>query len=240
MELILKKRKLLTLAEGERKRPDPTIPDNTASTSLSPQSPLDQWDDANATILHIITKSVDDQIKSQLKGLTSAAEAWSRLTTHFKTRTHSTTSHTTQSPIPSQDNSRTSRKSPLSHKPKSANSTSKSSERPKCLNCRKFGHVVEVCWAEGGGAEGVSPKRKKSKGQGTGERSEGLAWTTRQDWKQSKTHQTYTAHSDEDTLRTRRSSRHIHFIIDSGASSHMTNDASHYSSFHKLETPTPI
>jgi len=77
MELLLKKRKLLTLAVGDRKQPSPDIPNNTTSTSVSPSSLLDLWDKDNATTLAIIAKSIDDQVKSLLKGESLAAEAWS-------------------------------------------------------------------------------------------------------------------------------------------------------------------
>jgi hypothetical protein len=112
-----------------------------------------------------------------------------------------------------------------------------------CLNCQKLGHSVDRCWAEGGGAEGISPKRMEleSKGWKAGGRINKSVQTVR-DQKPSPTHQTYTTHSDEDALCTHKISeyQHIPFIIDSGASSHMTNDSSHLSSFHTLDPLTQI
>jgi hypothetical protein len=76
MELLLKKRKLLTLAVGDRKRPSPDIPNNTASTSVSPSSLLDLWDKDNVTTLAIIAKSVDDQVNIRMSTLFTSGNEW--------------------------------------------------------------------------------------------------------------------------------------------------------------------
>jgi hypothetical protein len=112
MELILKRRKLLTLAEGTWEQPDTNISDNTTSSSNSPSSPLDQWDKDNETTLLLITKSIDNQLRSLVQGETLAAKVWSRLKTYLnEVGTQSKIRHTT----PSQNELPT-----LNPKPKSA------------------------------------------------------------------------------------------------------------------------
>ena len=124
---------------------------------------------------------------------------------------------------------------PTSLKPKSA-------EKMMCTNCKKEGHTISRCWAEGGRAEGKGPKWSKSKVDLKGKQKESLANVAKGDQSPSPLLAIYVLH-DKDALISRDTSTSlnmIQFIVDSGASVHMSHHHSYFSSYQKINPPKHI
>jgi hypothetical protein len=100
----------------------------------------------------------------------------------------------------------------------------KSRECPRCTNpnCKRIGHTIERCWAEGGGAEGQGPS-KIPDGQST---SKSNKKDTKVDVLMAEEHTGSTSSSE--------------WIVDSGASSHICAHRDWFSSYISLTPPRPI
>src|SRR5260221_2028408 len=131
-----------------------------------------------------------------------------------------------------------------SRSPALPNSKSKGTERPKCANCQRPGHTIEWCWAEGGGAKGCAPKKRKSRADMKGKgRKETLANIARDNQSPSPPPAIYIMRADEDALISQdpsSSSNFAQLIVDSGASAHMCHNHSYFSSYQKLNPPKRI
>src|SRR5258708_1060261 len=131
-----------------------------------------------------------------------------------------------------------------SQSPAPPNSKSKGTKRPKCANCQRPGHTIKQCWAEGGGAKGHAPKKRKSradmKGKGQKETSANVA---RDNQSPSPPPAIYIMQADEDALISEdpsSSSNFTQLIVDSGASAHMCHNHSYFASYWKLNPPKCI
>ena len=127
---------------------------------------------------------------------------------------------------------------PKSKSPLPPHTKSKNAEKVICVNCKKEGHAITRCWAEGGGAEGKGPRWSKSKLDLKGKQKETSANVTTGDQSLSPLLTIYILHTDEDALISRDTptpSNVAHFIMDSGASVHMCPDHSYFSSYQKID-----
>jgi hypothetical protein len=124
-------------------------------------------------------------------------------------------------------------------------------EKPKCTNpkCSKVGHMIQNCWAEGGGAEGKGPKAKTNNAKPSDAKlAEAKAKI---------------AHVDESPIEeisvllssvgTKRSDDEVYltskvvgklprdaWILDSGALWHVTNDRHIMMTYNDLSSPMRI
>src|SRR5260221_13233294 len=114
--------------------------------------------------------------------------------------------------------SRPKSRSPLWQSPNLRNT-----EKMICANCKKEGHTIFRCWAEGGRAEGKGPRWSKSKSDLKGKQKEMLANVAKDNQSPSLLLTIYILHEDEALISwdTPTSSNTVHFIVDSGASAHM-------------------
>jgi hypothetical protein len=120
---------------------------------------------------------------------------------------------------------------------KSKAATSKKGDaKPKCQNCKKTGHTIEKCWAPGGGAEGQGPKR------GT------LTMAKPKDEKakvatEEKIVEVFLAEVTVSTLvadNLKTSSRNSNWIIDSGASAHMSCRRHFFATYEEINPPRRV
>ena len=110
----------------------------------------------------------------------------------------------------------------------------KGDAKPKCQNCKKTGHTIEKCWAPGGGAEGQGPK-KGTLAKPKDEKAKVAA--------EEKIVEVFMAEVTvsalvADNLKT--SSRNSTWIIDSGASAHMSCRRHFYSTYEKINPPRRV
>src|SRR5260370_42604735 len=104
-----------------------------------------------------------------------------------------------------------------------------------CSNCKIAGHSINTCHFEGGGAEGQTPKKKKSRpnlcSRGWKEATVHIAWENQSP---SPPSNVYILLADEDALLSNEagtSTDSPFFIIDSRATAHMCHDKSYYSTY---------
>jgi len=128
------------------------------------------------------------------------------------------------------------------HKRMKSKSQPNLTDKARCSNCQKSGHSIEQCWSVGGGAEGTGPKRERGKPKGKQEpKRESRAHVARDS--RSSSPVVYVARTDEDAFVATSSqdrSSVANFIVDSGASMHMCNDQSFFSTYRKLNPPRRI
>jgi len=100
-----------------------------------------------------------------------------------------------------------------------------------CSNCGKPGHVVEDCWAEGGGKEGQGPRQKKSLKKVEKKTEESAAVAVEEELF------AFTCTSDfndvAESLQVPKSKRGA--VVDSGASSHFCPDRTKFVTFCPIE-----
>ena len=131
-------------------------------------------------------------------------------------------------------------------------------EKPKCTNpkCGKVGHTIQNCWAEGGGAEGKGPKSKSgtksTDKSGDAKPSEAKAKIAQIEeisvlFSRIENAELVTSiqkHDDDDVIsfaaKEVRKLSSSAWILDSGASRHVTNDRNALTTYTKLVTPVRI
>src|SRR5260221_873850 len=110
----------------------------------------------------------------------------------------------------------------------------KGKNRPHCTNpkCKKIGHTIEKCWAEGGGSEGQRPEKTSGSQSRSGQT--GKAPKKKDGKTDLLLAQEYAAVAKSDCVHS------TEWIIDSGASSHICADRSWFSTYSLLNPPRPI
>jgi len=105
----------------------------------------------------------------------------------------------------------------------------------KCVNCHLPGHTIEKCWSEGGGVEGQRPKHwGKPKPRNPKERTARVAHSP------SPPPAIYVVRAEGEALKSQSSTSPTTFILDSGATAHMSHDWSYFSTYQKLVIPKTI
>ena len=111
----------------------------------------------------------------------------------------------------------------------------KGKNHPCCTNlkCKKIGHTIENCWAEGGGSEGQCPAKTSGTQNGSGLQANDSP--KKKDGKTDVllTQEFVTVARSDHTLSTK-------WIVDSGASSHICANRSWFTSYSLLNPPCPI
>lgn len=130
-------------------------------------------------------------------------------------------------------------------KQKSKGKGSATGEKPKCTNpkCGKIGHTIQNCWAEGGGAEGKGPKSK------SGTKNDAKTGESKLNEVKAKVAQIeevsvlFARVGDESVSLAEKDFRKFStkdWILDSGATRHVTNDQNALITFTKLTNPIRI
>ena len=135
---------------------------------------------------------------------------------------------------------------PSSNIPQSKNSRGKGKQTPNpkpkgqpCANCDKIGHTKDKCWAKGGGAEGCGPfqKRRTAKGKEKGSNSKAETGQT----SATSAHNAELANTSLYALPVVDEQTAAHFwLLDSGASRHMTPQRSWFSTYRPVIPPIPV
>lgn len=125
-------------------------------------------------------------------------------------------------------------------------------EKPKCTNpkCGKIGHTIQNCWAEGGGAEGKGPNNKSSSAKTNDAKSSDAKAKIAKIEEIEEVSILYSRIEGPvpDDIGDRifvaskvaRKLTTDSWILDSGASRHVTNDRSIMTSYTHLDTPVRI
>src|SRR5258708_383131 len=120
-------------------------------------------------------------------------------------------------------------------KPLESQKSKKGKNHPCCTNpkCKKIGHTIENCWAEGGGSEGKGPVKTLG--------TQNTPGSQVKDSVKKKDGKTDLLLVQE--FATVAKSNHIHstkWIVDSCASSHISADHTCFTSYSLLNPPCPI
>ena len=127
-------------------------------------------------------------------------------------------------------------------------SSNSNSNSPKCPNCKRPGHTIDKCWRKGGGAEGTGPKwyneRDKSKDK------EPKAKVAATEEEEPVTVEALVARVDESDegevvyvtskIENSRRGNSDNWILDSGASRHISNQRKSFKEYRTLTKPIPI
>jgi hypothetical protein len=126
-----------------------------------------------------------------------------------------------------------------------------SRQSPKtCSNCGKPGHLRAKCWAKGGGAEGQGPfqKRQSPKDKGKGkDKDKDKSSDTKPKAESAQIATTFVATDDIPVMPTlyalpvvdEETAAH-YWLLDSGASRHMTPQREWFSTYRSLVPPVPV
>ena len=123
---------------------------------------------------------------------------------------------------------------------KSSNTSGKACSNPNCQ--KKVGHTLETCWAKGGGQEGGGPKKKKAKGKGKGKDESGSAKVADDD-SGARMSSAWVAYTEDEAKVAgfgSKDSTKLSWLVDSGASAHMTQHRSLFRSYRPLSVKKRI
>jgi hypothetical protein len=127
-------------------------------------------------------------------------------------------------------------------KPKYEKNVRDPKKRKQCTNCRRFGHTIEKCYSKGGGLEGQGPKRdEKAKlaNETSDTRATELFMATTSDESESDgvDDEHVELHVANRLVSPRRQQT---WIVDSGASAHMSSQRDWFTTYQEIHPPRRV